>query len=209
MNDLISIDVRSAESSERIIAGHHVGFDRASVKEMYLVDKDKTRFLDTMSLHIAVRGFIEEQHLMFKKFKSANENDVNLPYWVSQGCPNSLRDLYKFYCKKELMKEIRNVFVKGSLQDIQNDFNELATYCAMDVLATHEILCKVYPLFERKCPHPTSLSGMLEMGSTYLPVSENLKEYIARAEQEYDEERDKLNKTLVDLTVENLEYAKK
>ena len=35
---------------------------------------------------------------------------------------------------------------------------------------THDLLCAVFPHFLDHCPHPVTLAGMFEMGSTYLPL---------------------------------------
>jgi DNA polymerase gamma 1 len=69
------------------------------------------------------------------------------------------------------MKQKRDVFVVGSMDEIRNDFQSLMTYCSNDVRATFEVFQHVYPLFRSRCPHPVTLAGMLEMGSAYLPIN--------------------------------------
>ncbi len=44
------------------------------------------------------------------------------------------------------------------------------TYCANDVYATKEVLQKLLPQFMKHCPHPVTFSGILEMGSSYVPL---------------------------------------
>ena len=96
------------------------------------------------------------------------------------GCPNNLNDVFKFYCRsdEDLNKDTRNVFVKGSLEDIRVDFQNLMTYCASDVRATHMTLTNLLPLFFERFPHPVTFAGMLEMGTTFLPVTQNWEKYI-------------------------------
>lgn len=48
-------------SRPRVIVGHHVSYDRARILEEYSMQKTKNRFLDTMSLHIAVKGISSGQ----------------------------------------------------------------------------------------------------------------------------------------------------
>ena len=54
----------------------------------------------------------------------------------------------------------------------------LMSYCSEDVYHTHQVLQVVYPLFQRHCPHPVTLAGMLEMGSMYLPVNASWNRYL-------------------------------
>lgn len=46
---------------KRVLVGHNVSFDRSYVKEQYHPEKGATRFLDTMSMHIACSGFCKKQ----------------------------------------------------------------------------------------------------------------------------------------------------
>lgn len=45
----------------RLLVGHHVGFDRARLLEEHSIKPSTTRFLDTMSLHIATYGLSNPQ----------------------------------------------------------------------------------------------------------------------------------------------------
>ena len=44
--------------------------------------------------------------------------------WTEHGSLNNLHDVHKFYCpySKRLEKEKRNIFVKGTMQDVRKDF---------------------------------------------------------------------------------------
>ena len=53
-------------------------------------------------------------------------------------------------------------------------------YCASDVVATHEVLHSLLPLFLHHCPHPVTLAGMLEMGGAYIPVDTSWEKYIGQ-----------------------------
>lgn len=48
-------------SVPRVIVGHHVSYDRARILEEYSLQGTKNRFVDTMSLHIAVKGISSGQ----------------------------------------------------------------------------------------------------------------------------------------------------
>lgn len=49
------------QGPERIVVGHNVGYDRARVKEEYDLERSSTRWLDTLSLHVAARGMTTGQ----------------------------------------------------------------------------------------------------------------------------------------------------
>lgn len=168
----------------KIIVGHNVSYDRARIKEQYWMERTGTRFLDTMSLHVCVSGVTSYQRAILKSKKDLLDEDLD---WSSQSSLNSLSEVYKLYCGGELSKDPRNVFVKGTLQDIDDDFQNLMEYCSNDVIATHNVLKKVYPLYQERFPHPATLAGMLEIGTAYLPVNSNWNRYIDESNLTYED----------------------
>ncbi|KFM78795.1 DNA polymerase subunit gamma-1, partial [Stegodyphus mimosarum] len=65
--------------------------------------------------------------------------------WSDISSLNNLSDVYQLYCDGILEKSAREIFVTGSLSDVKDKFQELATYCARDTMATCEILKKIMP----------------------------------------------------------------
>ncbi|WWC69737.1 uncharacterized protein I206_103680 [Kwoniella pini CBS 10737] len=65
----------------RIVIGHNVGYDRARVKEEYDLERTATRWIDTLSLHVATRGITSVQrpawmaHRKNKKAKLLREQE--------------------------------------------------------------------------------------------------------------------------------------
>ncbi|CAK8675646.1 unnamed protein product [Clavelina lepadiformis] len=176
---------------KKLIVGHNVSYDRARIKEQYYPQATNVRFLDTMSMHIAISGFNSQQRSMSLSGKSATDQDENKKTtlsqsWVQAGSLNNLSDVHKFYCGNSLEKSIRDTFVKGNLSDVQIQFNELMAYCASDVYATYNVLRVLTPLFFEHFPHVVTFAGMLEMGSMYLPVNGNWNRYIRSCEDEYE-----------------------
>lgn len=49
---------------------------------------------------------------------------------------------------EELDKASRDIFVEGDFADVQENFQELMTYCANDTLATLEVFAKVSRIAE-------------------------------------------------------------
>lgn len=195
-----------SSTTERLIIGHNIGFDRSYMKEQYNLQLDSTRFMDTMSLHISLSGLTGYQRALSisniaakKRGLSEHERaklyrDKNQPdpaQWNDSGTLNNLKDVYAFYCRNSegyqaISKDSRDTFVTGDMQDIRVDFQELMKYCAHDVKATSEIFQCQWPSFVTRFPHPITLAGMLEMSVTYLPVnSVAWKQYTDRSEKTY------------------------
>nr|XP_042712597.1 DNA polymerase subunit gamma-1 isoform X4 [Chrysemys picta bellii] len=205
--------------TERLVVGHNVAFDRAHIKEQYLIQGSRMRFLDTMSMHMAISGLTGFQRSLWmaakhgkrkglqqvkqhmKKTRSKTEGPAIGSWdWVNISSINNLADVHDLYVGGEpLEKEARELFVKGSMSDIRHNFQELMKYCALDVQATHEVFQKQLPLFMERCPHPVTFAGMLEMGVSYLPVNQNWERYLDETQGTYEELQKEMKKSLMNL----------
>nr|XP_055048517.1 DNA polymerase subunit gamma-1 [Misgurnus anguillicaudatus] len=214
-----SIRPPGGEWQERLVVGHNVSFDRAHIKEQYLLKGSKLRFLDTMSLHMAISGLTGFQRSLWmaskygkrKGLQEVKEHMKRLGRrpegpkigsweWVDISSINNLVDVHALYVGGEpLKKEARDIFVKGSMSDVKTNFQELMQYCAFDVLATHEVFTQQLPLFLERCPHPVTLAGMLEMGMCYLPVNQNWGRYLEDAQETYEVLQREMKKSLMNL----------
>ncbi|EGG00945.1 uncharacterized protein MELLADRAFT_39474, partial [Melampsora larici-populina 98AG31] len=67
----------------RLIIGHHVGFDRARISDEHSLERSTTRFMDTMSLHIATYGLSNPQRPAFvisqRSKKEATPDGSDIP----------------------------------------------------------------------------------------------------------------------------------
>ncbi|XP_014296210.1 DNA polymerase subunit gamma-1, mitochondrial [Microplitis demolitor] len=167
----------------KIIVGHNVCYDRARIKEQYWLNSTGTRFVDTMSLHVAVSGMNSYQRTLMMSKKDPLDHEE----WLNVTSLNNLADVYKLYCDKSHEKSMRDLFVEGTLLDVRGEFDKLMNYCAKDVVVTHEILQKLFPLFKERFPHPVTFAGMLELGMAYLPVNTNWQRYIEESEATFDD----------------------
>ncbi|XP_011312984.1 DNA polymerase subunit gamma-1, mitochondrial [Fopius arisanus] len=171
------------QKSPKIIVGHNVCYDRARIKEQYWLTSTGTRFVDTMSLHISVSGMNSYQRsLLLSKKNEPTSND-----FLNCTSLNNLADVYSLYCGKKHKKEARDIFVEGSFTDVREKFDQLMGYCASDVVVTHEVMQNLFPLFQERFPHPVTFAGMLELGSTYLPVNSNWQRYIEESESTFED----------------------
>ncbi|XP_035520761.1 DNA polymerase subunit gamma-1 [Morone saxatilis] len=204
---------------ERLIVGHNVSFDRSYIKEQYLLKGPKVRFMDTMSLHMAIsgltgfqrtlwmankmgkrRGLQEVKEHMKKTGQKKEGHMIGSWDWVNISSINNLADVHALYVGgPPLKKESRDIFVKGSMMDVRNNFQELMQYCAMDVQATHQVFTEQLPLFLERCPHPVTFAGMLEMGVSYLPVNKNWGRYLEDSQDIYEELQREMKKSLMTL----------
>ncbi|XP_023262441.1 DNA polymerase subunit gamma-1 isoform X1 [Seriola lalandi dorsalis] len=203
----------------RLIVGHNVSFDRSFIKEQYLLKGSKVRFMDTMSLHMSISGLTGFQRTLWmasklgkrrglqevkehiKKAGQKREGPMIGSWdWVNISSINNLADVHALYVGgPPLQKEARETFVKGSMMDVRNNFQELMQYCAMDVQATHQVFTEQLPLFMERCPHPVTFAGMLEMGVSYLPVNQNWDRYLEDSQDIYEELQRELKKSLMTL----------
>ncbi|XP_071384524.1 DNA polymerase subunit gamma-1 isoform X1 [Centroberyx affinis] len=214
-----SVRAPGGQWKERLIVGHNVSFDRAHIKEQYLLRATKVRFLDTMSLHMAISGLtgfqrtlwmasklgkrrgVQEVKEHMKKVEQKREGPMIGSWdWVNISSINNLADVHALYVGGQpLQKEARETFVKGSMMDVRNNFQELMQYCALDVQATHQVFTEQLPLYMERCPHPVSFAGMLEMGVSYLPVNQNWGRYLEDSQDTYEELQREMKKSLMNL----------
>ncbi|CAO2614141.1 DNA polymerase subunit gamma-1 [Lemmus lemmus] len=223
--DLIPLDISASACSstqqdwqEQLVVGHNVSYDRAHIREQYLIQGSRMRFLDTMSMHMAISGLSSFQrslwmaakqgkhktrqptHRSQRSQRKAGGPEISSWDWMNISSANNLADVHSLYVGgPPLEKEPRELFVKGSMTDIRENFQDLMQYCARDVWATYEVFQQQLPLFLERCPHPVTLAGMLEMGVSYLPVNQNWERYLAEAQSTYEELQREMKKSLMDL----------
>ncbi|KAK1160831.1 DNA polymerase subunit gamma-1 [Acipenser oxyrinchus oxyrinchus] len=212
----------SRQWSERLVVGHNVSFDRAKIKEQYLLKGSNMRFLDTMSMHMAISGLTGFQRSLWMASKHGKRQGlqevkehikrigrrkegpaIGSWRWVDISSINNLADVHALYVGgAPLEKEAREIFVKGSMSDVRRSFQELMRYCVLDVLATHKVFQKQLPLLMERCPHPVTFAGMLEMGVCYLPVNQNWGRYLEEAQGTFEELQREMKKSLMNLADE-------
>ena len=244
----------------RLVVGHNVSYDRARIREEYRLAGSRTRFLDTMSLHVAVKGISSHQRPAWMKHRrtedeargrvdEAEEVVVALleettsrqaaepdstkreeldamravmeeslqptsvqvddafeegksKSWEDITSLSSLADVARLHCGIDIDKATRNDFMFCSPQEIREGLQDYLKYCANDVSVTHRVYAKVLPEFLKSCPTPASFSGILTMGSSFLPVNEEWERYLENAERTYRNLEEGVKKRLVNLAVE-------
>ena len=204
---------------EMILVGHNVGYDRARVLEEYSLEMNGIRYLDTMSLHIAGSGLCTQQRPSWLKYSKAieNENDAYVEAfkdttgkYFDVSAINSLMQVAKFHCDIRMDKAPRNILMEATeISIIHENFQGLMTYCGQDVVATHAVFQKTFPKFLDTCPHPVSLAGILQMGSSFLTVNEGWTAYLNRCGKLYQEMTENVESKLLLLANNALENFEK
>ncbi|KAG0228798.1 DNA-directed DNA polymerase gamma mip1 [Actinomortierella wolfii] len=194
---LLTFGPSHGHGAEKILVGHNVGYDRARVLEEYSMELNRIRYLDTMSLHIAVSGLCTQQRPSWLKYSKAVEaaDEAYLDAYKSTtgkyydvSAVNSLLQVAKFHCGIHMDKAPRDILLEArEIGLIQEHFQDLMTYCGRDVAATHAVYQSVLPKFFNKCPHPVSFAGILQMGSSFLTVNEGWVDYIERCNKSYND----------------------
>lgn len=244
----------------RIVVGHNVSYDRARIREEYSLTDSRTRFLDTMALHVAVKGISSHQRPAWMKHRKSKlkqrelaaeaeeavvalldetksrqdvepdgvkrkelhamraaieesllfnttQNDeareeAENKTWEDITSANSLADVARLHCGIDMDKEARNDFMKCKPAEILENIQDYLNYCANDVSVTHRVYAAVLPEFRESCPAPVSFSGMLTMGSSFLPVNEAWEKYLKDAERTYRKLEEGVKTRLVNLATE-------
>ena len=168
------IPTRGDKKNPRVVIGHNVSFDRARLREEYDIETSGTYFLDTKALHMCVNGAttIQRGKWLGTDFSQGSpEGDLELPGWMTAASPGALAHVYKLYTGEVLDKSEREIFMKDNLKEIRENFQTGISYCARDVMATLKVFQVLFPLFRLSCPSPVTQLGMMEMGSSFMPIS--------------------------------------
>ncbi|KAJ2118912.1 DNA-directed DNA polymerase gamma mip1, partial [Coemansia sp. RSA 720] len=205
-------DPGTVDHEPRLVIGHNVGYDRARIQEERQLKRPPIAFLDTMSLHVSNSGLCSRQRLFWMRYSRAKkENDeeylqlnADTGKFFDVSSLNSLSEVARHYCRIEMSKERRNVFVEGTLDEVRARFAELADYCATDVDVTRKVYAKVFPAFRTKCPHPVSFAGVMMMLEGYLPVDRSWTAYIERSEKLLQELTESVTARMRDLAEDAL-----
>lgn len=189
--------------------GHNVNFDSLRSVESHWLDvpvgQTRNYFFDTMSAHIVMSGYSGPQRWAGRV--------PNPPSWAKTGCPNSLLSCYNFYTfpEKPLTdgdKEVRNIFVDGTLEAIKAKLDDCLRYALLDVVYTFELFSVVYPRFHKKRPTWTALAGFLLQSAHNLPVVDDWFDWIDRVEAklaEYEADIDATGRKMAEQIIAKFE----
>lgn len=161
----------------KLVIAHNVMFDLSKVEESYsLSNAERHVGVCTMSWHGTISAMGGDQVLRAYK---AMKGKASLP-WMSQVCQDSLKECLKFHCGREISKDERDTFVKGTIGDIVEQLPSLLKYAVNDVHELHYLAMVLYPKFKLQCPSVITLCGLMELSRSLLVVKSNY-EMVVRA----------------------------
>lgn len=165
-----------------LVIGHHISFDRARIQSQYQLQLGPQRFLDTLSMHCAIAGISSQQRSSWQAEQKKQEADEEeqeddsvlqeAPGWCKHGSLNNLADVMKLHCGVKVDKSVRKdvLLSATSIQQLRQEFSQIAQYCAKDTLATAQLFQTLLQKFMKKSPHLVTFSGLLQMASFIVPL---------------------------------------
>lgn len=100
----------------RVVVGHNVAYDRLRILEEYNIHGTQSRFLDTMALHVAVKGISSHQRPAWmkhrkekEKVEEQREEAIEAVYDMLQQAEERLRAETDLVRKEELQRIIREM----------------------------------------------------------------------------------------------------
>ncbi|KAF5385731.1 hypothetical protein D9757_005495 [Collybiopsis confluens] len=97
--------------TSRLIVGHNVSYDRARIKEEYHLDGTKNRYLDTMSLHVAVKGISSHQRPAWMKHRKTKQDAIDSRDEAIEAVVHLLRDV------EQQLNALRQAITSGQKAD--------------------------------------------------------------------------------------------
>lgn len=80
----------------RVVVGHNVSYDRGRVLEEYSLEGTRNRFIDTMALHVAVKGISSHQRPAWMKYRKLKQTEQQ----QQQEARETVMDLLEDYDQK-------------------------------------------------------------------------------------------------------------
>ncbi|TIC07411.1 hypothetical protein E3Q15_04217 [Wallemia mellicola] len=180
------IPLGESDSRSRIIVGHNVGYDRARLAPEYAMEKSTNRFIDTMSLHVAVRGMSSPQRPAWVAHRKEKQLERDHAREASQTVRNILTEREDPELQKSLMKyeleekaaqeAIDKAMLQVSVEDTGNS--------QWQDIATSNSLNNVYELYNPDKPRLDKQTREYFMdessnAETLKPELQNLMQYCA------------------------------
>ena len=182
------------------IIGYNVSYDRSYLDVEYRYQDSGNQFYDLMSMWIVTNGMSNQQRSIFASFAGDDDDTVDLskPVWLQKTGTNGLASAYKFYTKKTLDKGVRDGIVDGGLAWVTDNMEAVIRYCALDVLATHELASHLLPAYKLHRPSKINRYGAVALGSCWVPLSaERFPSFYDRVESIYQKNKADLNELLM------------
>ncbi|KAI0028063.1 DNA polymerase family A-domain-containing protein [Vararia minispora EC-137] len=112
----------------RIVVGHNVSYDRARIQEEYDLKGTQTRFLDTMALHVAVKGISSHQRPAWAKYRKSKLMERERQEEAYEAVVGLLRDIDSSDgalgiepAQRKRLLQLRGALEESLLQSLDSD----------------------------------------------------------------------------------------
>ncbi|RDB23988.1 DNA polymerase gamma, mitochondrial [Hypsizygus marmoreus] len=100
-------------NTPKVIVGHNVSYDRIRLLEEYNLQPSKNRFIDTMALHVAVKGISSHQRPAWMQYRKSKETELEQQEEALEAVAELLEDVDRRQAeemdiaKKEELRRLR------------------------------------------------------------------------------------------------------
>lgn len=186
-----------------LVIGHNVSFDAQGLANSFQGIEKGCLFMDTMAMAQACYGFCSSQ------FWANSPMVKTKPIWYYKGFGKSnyksLKDTYQFLYPNapytDIDKTLRDIFVTAKLPSevLGGTFETLLGYNANDVVVTHKVLKKLYPVWLGKNPSPVTLLGNILSSSYKLPITPDWDNWINQVDATHKATTEEVESLLLEL----------
>ena len=194
----------------KLVYNHNVMYDAARFHETYDWDKSQRNWhVCSQSQHIAVAGMGNQQRLIHKLWKQGKARYAS--QWARHTSMNNLVDVYNLHVSPQTRltvedKELRDIFVKArSTEIIKENLHILVDYALKDVKYTYELGTHLNSKYFHHNPSLVTFGGMLEIGSSIVPVIEDWSGWLQKVDEVYATASQGINQQLTQLAHDTIE----
>lgn len=171
-----------------LVIAHSSSYEACRIKQAYT---GEALFLDTLSMAKQCFGYASGQTWAVRTDKTPK------PRFVQYGSRLGLAAIYEFLGLGTLDKSTRDTFVNAeTIQDIEQEWDELLHYNFLDVIATARVFSKLFPIYTQKAPNSTSIWGLINNCSYRLPLTPEWGSWFTQVEQVYQDISDDISNKL-------------
>lgn len=145
----------------RVVVGHNVSYDRGRILEEYNIEASQSRFIDTMALHIAVKGISSHQRPAWMQYRKSKEK-------AEQQRGEAIETVH------ELMREAEERLVKESDPDRRADIERLMREMEESLPALQETNYALEPdeeLTEKRWEDLTSANSLADVARLHCGIT--------------------------------------
>ncbi|CAL1698877.1 unnamed protein product [Somion occarium] len=189
----------------RIIVGHNVSYDRGRILEEYNVSGTKTRFLDTMALHVAVKGISSHQRPAWMKYRKQKQQEKQDEKVQKEEAVDAVLEMMRE--NERLQQEELDAAKKDELRRVRQEMEE-----SLPQLQAEDDLEAEADLSSKRWEDLTSANSLADVAKLHCGISmdkEARSDFMTHTPAEIRENiQDYLNYCSTDVAVTHAVYSK-